>query len=122
MPRYSRARPDFMAPGPNVAVSKRGDISFAEPVDNDQDDEDFQSYAYYESHKVLGKLYRDIDEKDIFHGIERTSQLPGVSTGDQSMLSANVDVMKAAFQYVGERCNSLSWDHLLESARNIREE
>ncbi len=60
LPKYNPWRPDFEAPGPHVRIEKHKGLSFDTPVDRERDDEDedFSAYRYYESEKILGKLYR----------------------------------------------------------------
>jgi hypothetical protein len=63
LPKYNPYRPDFEAPGPHVRIEKHIGLSFDAPVDRDPDeqgdeDDDFSAYRYYESEKILGKLYR----------------------------------------------------------------
>lgn len=66
-PKYNRCRPDFMAPSPRVVVSEAGMLDFEE--EDNEDDEAFEdldveprAMRYYPSNKVLGQLYRAIDE------------------------------------------------------------
>lgn len=68
VPRFNRFRPDFMAPSPRVMVSEKGELRF-EDLYADEDyffeaiDEEKKQVRYYKSEKVLGHLYRKIDEK-----------------------------------------------------------
>lgn len=71
LPPHSRFRPDFMAPGPRVLVSSNGELELEEQGDDDDDDafegidEEKKLVRYYRSEKVLGHLYRNIDEKQL---------------------------------------------------------
>lgn len=68
MPRYPRPRPDFMAPSPRVFVSPTGFLDF-EDTDEEEDaafdgiDSEKSRMRYYTSQKALGKLFRNIDER-----------------------------------------------------------
>jgi len=123
MPRYSRHRPDFTAPGPHVTIMKKGDLNLEEKQQaGDDDDEDYQSYTYYESDKVLGKLYRAIDEEEVFREIQQMGQPRGVSIVDRSNIVSHINVMDSLLAYVKQRCVSLNWTHFIEMAQDIREE
>lgn len=69
--RCNRFRPDFMAPSAPMKLKKRTEISFdeaeVEDAGDDEDENKAPRYDYYESEKILGKLYRAIDEKKIWH-------------------------------------------------------
>jgi len=74
MPRSSGYRPDFMAYGPHITVLKDKPLTFSRQTEIEADDEDYTPvYKYYESTKILGKLYRAIDEQKIFSSIQKTS-------------------------------------------------
>ncbi|KAI9007106.1 RNA dependent RNA polymerase-domain-containing protein [Gaertneriomyces semiglobifer] len=81
LPRPSEARPDFMSPMPLVAVGKGGsgrerirlESVKLERDDNDDDAEDLWTFAYYESNKILGKLYRAVNEEDILHDLQSSN-------------------------------------------------
>ncbi|KAJ3179528.1 hypothetical protein HDU85_004801 [Gaertneriomyces sp. JEL0708] len=80
LPRPSKARPDFMSPMPLVANT----VKF-ERDDNDDDAADLWTFAYYESNKILGKLYRAVNEEDILHDIQ-SSNLGGDRRDDHLLL------------------------------------
>ena len=69
--RFNRFRPDFMAPSVPMNIKSRTEISFEETTDptGDDDDEENDSprFIFYESGKILGLLYRAVDEKRIWH-------------------------------------------------------
>jgi len=117
-PKYSPWRPDFEAPGPHVRIKKLGGVSFEEAIDREPDeegdeDDDFTSYRYYESDKILGKLYRAIDEREIFEQIKQRTM--SHATESDSM------VIEVVWGYVQQRCQLIQWQHHLESARDIRD-
>ncbi|KAM0717022.1 hypothetical protein Q7P37_006874 [Cladosporium fusiforme] len=76
LPRYDRYRPDFMAPSPRVLVSTSGELDFEDLDEHDDDafegiDEEKKPMRYYRSEKVLGQLYRNIDEKQFVVEMQR---------------------------------------------------
>ena len=118
LPKYNRWRPDFLAPGPHVHIEKEKGIFLTQshsvdPDDVDDEDDDFTSYRYYESEKILGKLYRAIDEKEIFENIQQRALVEGVNS--------NSTIIDAVWDYVQSKCLLIQWDHKLEWARDIRE-
>lgn len=69
--KSNRYRPDFLAPAPPTNIRNRTDIIFEAPTAPaammDEDDEEGPRYQYYRSDKILGQLYRAIDEKKIWN-------------------------------------------------------
>jgi hypothetical protein len=68
LPRYNQPRPDFMAPDPRIHITETGEAEIEElheAIDEAFEgiDEERKPMRYYKSHKVLGQLYRNIDEK-----------------------------------------------------------
>lgn len=118
MPKAPKWRPDFMSPGRHVNISSKGELAFAttEILDEGEDQDlsgDFPKHKYYESDKVLGKLFRNIDERKIF------KQIKSHSAAYESPL--NTTVIHKVWSYVKHSCYGFQWDHLLEEARNIRD-
>lgn len=118
MPRYDRWRPDFEAPGPHVTIEKRDGVSFEDsqyrdPDDQGDEDDDFSTYRYYESHKILGKLYRAIDERRIFDQIKHRASSQGITSRST--------VVDAVWAYVRLQCRLIQWEHKMEWARDIRD-
>ena len=115
MPKYSSFRPDFMAPGPHVTIHKMEGLSFEEPsplsMEGD-DDDDFTPYRYYESSKILGKLYRAIDEREFFNQVRR-ERLP--------LVESTSTVIEDVWKHVQRKCQGIQWDHYLNEASDIRE-
>ncbi|RDW85241.1 hypothetical protein BP6252_02831 [Coleophoma cylindrospora] len=120
MPRASRWHPDFMAPGPHVRIQPTHGLSFDEEpfnfADDEQpvadDDEEAVEYRYYRSPKVLGKLYRAIDEREIFHKIHN-DRLHGRQSG--------LSFMDVVWKYVQRRCQLIQYQHKIPWARDIRD-
>jgi hypothetical protein len=113
-----------MAPGPHVTIIKREAIAFVEDrlLNEEADDDDnIQEYRYYESDKINGKLYRAIDEREVFKDIQRM----GLQEDEAGMKSrsdySDTHLMDKVWVFVARRCKSLKWAHLLEWARDIRD-
>lgn len=69
LPRCSPVRPDFLAPGPRMFVEKERTLEQMENLDQ-EDGEDNVGIKYYESEKILGHLYRAIDEKEFLREMQ----------------------------------------------------
>ena len=118
MPKFQPWRPDFEAPGPHVKVEKLNGLDFEppdhrDPDDQDDEDDDFTSYRYYESNKVLGKLYRAIDERKIFAEIKERSLMMGTRS--------NTTIVDELWKFVEYACRLVQWEHHKEWAENIRD-
>lgn len=114
MPKFIPARPDFMAPGPNIKIEKKEGLLIEKPNDSRQDDdeeEDFTPYRYYESTKALGKLFRAIDEHDVFsdlHKYRRTSH-------------GSPEVLDRLWDHIVQKTRMIQWHQYLPEAQDIRE-
>ena len=120
MPRHSNVRPDFQAPGPRVLVDEN--INFQEDSDEEPDDKEddteeasMPQLRYYPSHKVLGKLYRAIDEHEIFEQIQRQSR----SSKESS--SPRKDVITRVWNYVQKVTALIEYRHCLPFAQLVKE-
>lgn len=107
-----------MAPGPHVLVATKGDISLTSKFDNEEEDENdeedgFVEYKYYESDKILGLLYRDIDELQIFDAIQRNSS--------NRLLKTKRDFIDELWLFVQNRCYMTQWNHHMELATEIQD-
>lgn len=115
IPRFSTTRPDFQAPGPRVLIEENINLKDDES-DESNDDEEIEETSlprikYYESHKVLGKLYRAIDEHQIFKRIQQYSRAP------QGMNSP-IDLV---WGYVQKETALIEWNHYSTWAKEIKE-
>ncbi|KAI8958864.1 RdRP-domain-containing protein [Daldinia sp. FL1419] len=112
----TKYRPEFMAPAPPARIVDKTEIVM-EPMKavepEDEDDESGPGHVYYKSNKVLGKLYRAIDEKRIWkYDIHQFVSRYGPSVWDQLLL------------YINTRCAELggvNWEAALDEARRIRD-
>ena len=123
LPRWPKYRPDFQAAGPRVLIEK--DINFEE-VDStrhpeeDEEVEEVASYSppmprYYESGKILGKLYREIDEQKFFEELQRQSRLSVLHPNKARSLAG------AVWNYVREKTANFQWHHYAQFAHDVKE-
>jgi hypothetical protein len=108
-----------MAPGPHVHITKLKGISFIDfpagedYLDQDDQDDNFPSYRYYESDRVIGKLFRAIDERQIFENIQNRALNEGITSEST--------VIGAVWDYVQSTCKLIQWKHLQAWAQDIRD-
>lgn len=120
LPRSKRFRPDFMAPSPRAIIESGG----IEVLDDDHDDvpdddpvaaldPDSGRMRYYESHKILGHLYRDIDEQRFLADMHRQHNRIGDSKEDK--------LMATLWDYVQRHNLLVQWEHNRTRARQIKD-
>jgi hypothetical protein len=115
-------RPDFMAPGSNLVINELGAAELQELEDDDIDDPDGVSVLdadkartrYYRSDKILGVLYRDIDEKKFFNRMKNDFEAFRHTWGGESL----VQKLK---RYVDRESHGVQWDHHWDFAEQLRE-
>jgi len=102
-------------PGPISRLHDRSEIDLEQdraPLEDDEDDADGPTHEYYTSEKVLGKLYRSIDERKIWYSDIRTAvSKRGISFWDSFL------------RWASQKCKSLgavTWTHREEEARRIQ--
>ncbi|PON25180.1 hypothetical protein TGAM01_v205866 [Trichoderma gamsii] len=87
MPKPPRMRPDFLAPAPPTRLFDRGEIDHIGDPNEDEDEDDGMGMAkhkYYKSLKILGELYRGVDEKKIWaNDVQRPVDMSGPPLWDQ---------------------------------------
>ncbi|KAH0536953.1 hypothetical protein FGG08_006218 [Glutinoglossum americanum] len=121
-PKYNMCRPDFMATGPRVKIDKDiqlDDIELA-AGDGEEDiisdlDPDGKGYRYYESKKVLGKLYRAIDERAFLAELQEQSERLS-DTG-----ASRKAIMQRLWDYVQRVTDLIQWRHHQDRARDIKD-
>jgi hypothetical protein len=86
---------------------------YQDPDDDPDEDEEFTRYRYYASSRILGKLFRAIDEQKIFEEIQKHSRQITLHTSG---------VIASVWTYVQFKCKLIQWEHKLEWARDIRDE
>ena len=120
-PKYRRCRPDFMAPSPRVVISEVGFIDLEEE-DNEEDeafedlDAERRAFRYYPSNKVLGELYRAIDERRFLVRMQQEQMT--------HLLTSNItsNLLKTLLAYMRRQAtlNGIQFDHHHELALEIR--
>lgn len=126
MPKWPRARPDFQAPGPRVFIDKAVDFEKEDddldiPADNANDElDEVASYEppgvrYYESAKVLGKLYRQIDEREFFEEIQKHSKHA------KTLISTTNSLADAVWNYANTKTAIIQWQHWVEFAKDTKD-
>ncbi|KAL8661325.1 MAG: hypothetical protein Q9202_005690 [Teloschistes flavicans] len=122
LPRSPRERPDFQAPGPRVLLENSisiGEMQYGWNVESDDEDDDEETVdarpaiRYYPSNKVLGQLYRSIDERDFFAEIQRRS-MPAKELQYMS-------VAEKVWDYVQANAALIQYEHYLPFARDVKE-
>jgi hypothetical protein len=84
------------------------------PDSGDEDDDDgWTKYKYYHSDKVLGKLYRSVDERKIWYEDIRNVHKGGASFWDEFLSMVN--------KRVGEIDPSISWAAQMANAKHVRQ-
>lgn len=113
-----------MAPGPRVRVAESIEIleDGREHLWNDDsgsvidDDDDVRPpMRYYKSQRVLGALYRTINERDFIRDLEWDS------LNSQTQLSNPVNVLDCVWEYVTRETAGFLWDHCMKDAYYIRD-
>ncbi|EED15337.1 RNA-dependent RNA polymerase, putative [Talaromyces stipitatus ATCC 10500] len=125
IPKYPPYRPDFMAPGPRVRVAESIEVldDGREHIWDDggsiiDDDDDVRPpLRYYKSQRVLGALYRTINERDFIRELEWDSP----NHQQQKQSSKSVNVLAAVWEYVKCETAGFLWDHCVKDAYYIRD-
>ena len=103
-----------MVPGPRVNVYESLATLEAEKVFeyDDDEEEDRPSLRYYKSDKVLGSLFRGIDEIVFLQELETSIRPPDSNTPN---------VLLSLWKFVEYETKLLIWDNHLSEARDIKE-
>lgn len=114
MPKVTPVRPDFMAPGPHIKIEKKEGLILdqSDPSQDDDDEEqDFTPYKYYESKKALGKLFRAVDEHDIFSELHKYRM---VNRDDTNLLDH-------LWHHVSRKTQLIQWHQHVRDAQDLRD-
>jgi len=122
MPRIDKSlKPDFMAPSPHVRIdSFNASLKFlGEEEKNPHDpvaslDPDARKTRYYQSDKVLGQLYRKVDEQSFYETLQEYSRQHIRIEGEES------STMERLLAYVLKATQALQYSQYIELARDIR--
>ncbi|KAF9890609.1 hypothetical protein FE257_005740 [Aspergillus nanangensis] len=115
MPRVGRIRTDFMAPGPQMQIYSHSKVMFTELTSHaafDDDDYNEFRFVYYRSEKILGKLYRAINEKEIWNECIQTSTTPNAA-GFWNQFTSDLSEAYPTLQLS-------KWEHRMDEAWKIR--
>lgn len=114
IPRQPKTRPDFTAMAQPMNMYDLGQMDFME-VDDDEDEGDDgfgrPKYRYHKSEKVLGELYRAIDEKNLW------KQLVGKVDKGHSLWDEVGELVENGLQDLGIH---VEWRVRLDEARKVR--
>ncbi|KAF5672461.1 hypothetical protein FHETE_3764 [Fusarium heterosporum] len=98
LPKTPRFRPDFLAMAPPVKLYDKGQLDHIMEEEEDDNAEDGMSRyksKYYSSDKVLGNLYRNVDEDTIWdEDIHRSINTAGPSVWDQLLIVVENEMAK----------------------------
>ncbi|KAJ4288800.1 hypothetical protein N0V88_007127 [Collariella sp. IMI 366227] len=89
LPRSDKWRPDFLARGPQITIHERSEIEMNSSIacqdeEDDEDSEEGPRHRFYASEKILGELYRSVDEQRIWAtDIKMVIAAEGLSFWDQ---------------------------------------
>lgn len=127
-----------MAPGHNLVINELGAMELEELENEDIDDPDSLSILdpdksrrvgmcflpmsllmhnrirYYRSKKVLGHLYRNIDEKKFFNRMKGDFEAMRHTSGGESLV-------QELERYVDRETRGVQWEHHLGFAEDLRE-
>ena len=120
VPRFDKSwKPDFMAPGPKVKIEKLDDpLSVVlsdqqEPTPEDPVvalDPNERKTRYYESNKILGKLYRLVDEKGFYEQLQNQTK----------QFHRGKEALAAVLSYAERATFGFEYKQHLDTAREIR--
>lgn len=116
--KSSRFRPDFLAPVPPTKLLNKADIVFDEQYllqeEGNDDEGAAPTFRYYESDKILGHLYRAIDEKKIW---DENVRIGHKNTDGPGVWASFLDKV---LEQCKDRIGSIDWKSQLDQARHIR--
>ncbi|KAF2200619.1 RdRP-domain-containing protein [Delitschia confertaspora ATCC 74209] len=121
IPKARPVRPDFMAPGPRFVLDKK--IALEETKVTEEEDEadpvsllngGQRKTLYYESEKILGELYRAIDEKQFFQQMRQISEATQLCPDEEP-------IMQTLWKYVKRETMAIQWEHHRQLGEEIRE-
>ncbi|KAL8337689.1 hypothetical protein RB598_006535 [Gaeumannomyces tritici] len=116
LPRTNRFRPDFLSPGPIANLHDKDEILMEQYRAPDPEEElehgEPPRFKYYKSGKILGKLYREVDEEKIWRNdVHRRVAASGPSFWETFL---NLILDRAA------AVGAMSWPVRVDEARRIK--
>ncbi|GKU00726.1 rna-dependent rna polymerase 1 [Fusarium langsethiae] len=114
LPKNPRFRPDFLAIAPPLKLYDKGQLAhIGEDDDLENADDDVMARSkpnYYQSEKILGHLYRNVDEKKIWdEDIHRSINTTGPSVWDQLLNIVENEVIKYNLDIKWTRQSKEAW-------------
>jgi len=111
-----------MSPGHTLVINELGATELEELENEDIDDPDSISILdpdksrlrYYRSDKVLGHLYRNIDEKNFFNRMKGDFEAMRHEWGGESLV-------QKLERYIDRETRLIQWSHHQEFAEELRE-
>ncbi|KAI9668532.1 MAG: hypothetical protein M1829_005349 [Trizodia sp. TS-e1964] len=113
LPKHDNLRPDFMANGPRIDIVRGVSFEELSSQQNPYLEGENRVSRYYESQKILGVLYRAIDEREIFESIRKTTAL--------SAARESRGILRPVWEYVLEKAQGIQWANYIEWATGIKE-
>lgn len=118
LPRANKHRPDFLAPGTETRIVDKYAIELNDYVLEPASDEEEDQYSgprhvYYRSDKLLGRLYRAINEQKIWHEDVKSKVRPLRSFWD-----GLIDLIRPRYEAIVD--DPSGWASHLETGREIR--
>ncbi|KAF2641494.1 RdRP-domain-containing protein [Massarina eburnea CBS 473.64] len=123
-PGADRNRPDFMGNTPGLIINDAGAIQLSEEKEDDVDDPDHinvldpdrPTMRYYKSNKILGVLYRNIDEGNFFSSMRNNSQ-----NVQNSYRYGNESLVQKLERYIDRETRIYQWEQHRAFAEELRE-
>lgn len=105
-----------MAPGPRVRIAE--DISLLErnietilDEEDGEDDNERAPMRYYKSNRVLGQLFRRIDERAFLADLQASTKAQ----------QPPADLLQSIWAYVNAETAGFQWDHHISAGLSVKE-
>jgi len=105
-----------MAPGPRVKVEDRIELIMSiinSPEPDDEDADEPAQTRYYKSTKVIGQLYRAIDETEFINELR--------DTADEDLDPNAPDIFRTLWLYVQRETAGFQWAQHIDAAKETKE-
>ncbi|KAK4159742.1 RNA-dependent RNA polymerase 1 [Cladorrhinum sp. PSN259] len=118
MPKGPKWKPDFLAIGSQITIHSRSQVTLDEYIADESIEDDDEAdqgprYRYYKSDRIIGQLFRAVDERKIWHeSIRMTIPIGGPSFWQEFLQSITRDRVFA----LGE----VNWRQRIRDAEMIR--
>ncbi|KAG5661047.1 hypothetical protein KAF25_002690 [Fusarium avenaceum] len=113
LPKNPPFRPDFLALAPPLKLYDKGHlVHIADEEEDDNVDDGMARYKtkYYSSEKILGQLYRNVDEKKIWdEDIHRSINTAGPSVWDQLLAIVQAEIVRYNLDVDWTRSSEQAW-------------